>query len=406
MRILSLCADTGIDVLGRKGASIHVREMIAAFARAGHSVELVAPRLQRAGCVEPAAPVDAVVRHVRVPDHGHAVKSDVHQWSQRIGADTSLAKDVRRMVYDQHLVERLDEMYATDPPDLIYARASLLSTAGADLARRTGRPLVVELNTPLADEQQRYRAGGLVDLYVAAERNLLQAAAGVTVVSEALVDHVVGLGVHRERVHVVPNGVDVGRFRPRADRPTADPVLGFVGGLRPWHGVEYLPELLALVQRRHPRARLTIVGDGPLGAEIRRRAEQCGVSDSLTMVGTIDHEQMPEVIAGFDIALAPYPVLPHDFYFSPLKLFEYLACAVPVVASDSGQIGGILGDGVHALLAPAGDVPALADRCVRLLDDPVVARRIGEAGARLVGERYTWDHNAAIVVGLAAGVAR
>lgn len=406
MRILSLCADTGIDVLGRKGASIHVREMIAAFARAGHSVELVAPRLQRAGCVEPAAQVDAVVRHVRVPDDGHAVKSDVQQWTQRMGADTSLAKDVRRIVYDQHLVERLDEMYATDPPDLIYARASLLSTAGADLARRTGRPLVVEINTPLADEQQRYRAGGLSDLYVAAERHLLQAATGVTVVSEALVDHVVGLGVERASVHVVPNGVDVGRFRPRTSGPTADPVLGFVGGLRPWHGVEHLPELLAMVQRRHTRARLVIVGDGPLGGEIRRRAERWGVSDSLTMAGAIDHEQMPDVIASFDIALAPYPVLPHDFYFSPLKLFEYLACAVPVVASDSGQIGDILGDGVHALLAPAGDLAALADRCVLLLDDPVVARRIGEAGARLVRERFTWEHNAATVVGLAAGAAR
>ena len=398
MRILYLCPDTGIDVLGGKGAAIHVREMIAAFARAGHDVELVAPRLTKPGA-PPAADVRATVRRVRVPDEVQTAKQGLDHWCDQFDPGTSLPKDVRRILYDAHLVTWLHDTYDADPPDLIYVRASLLSTAGVALARRTGRPLVVELNAPLAQEQPTSRGGALDHQYAAAERELLGAADSVVVVSEALVDHVVGLGVDPDRVEVLVNGIDPDRFHPApAGRaPSPRPVLGFVGGLRPWHGVERLPEVLALVQRRHPGARLVIAGDGPLRAEIELAAERAGVADAVTLLGAVDHATMPDTVRGFDIALAPYPDLPHDFYFSPLKLYEYLGCGVPVVASAVGQIDRVLTDGVDARLVRPGDVAALAAACVDLLDDPATAARLGAAGAALVHDRFTWDRNAAAV---------
>jgi glycosyltransferase involved in cell wall biosynthesis len=408
MKILYLCPDTGIDVLGHKGASVHVREMCAAFVRAGHQVDLVAPRIVKPG--EEAATTAADVRRVRVPDDVQEVSRRLREWAAPFVDATSLPKDVRRILYDQALVAELDATYGGSPPDLIYVRASLLSTAGVALAERTGRPLVVEVNAPLSVEQERYRAGALGELYRSVEQRLLTAATAVSVVSDALREHVVGLGVDPVRVAVLPNGIDPHRFVPH-QVPAAErarlgipdgPVLGFVGGLRPWHGVEALPRVLAQVQQSHPDASLVIAGDGPLRADIARVAAETGTTDRVVLLGAVDHDDMPSVIASFDVALAPYPVLPHDFWYSPLKVFEYLGCGVPVVASAVGQIAELVADGEHAVLVPPGDVAALATASAALLDDPARARAIGAAGARLVHARWTWDGNAAWALGVTA----
>ena len=79
-------------------------------------------------------------------------------------------------------------------------------------------------------------------------------------------------------------------------------------------------------------------------------------------------ELAAEILHGFDIALAPYPATEHDFYFSPLKLFEYMACGLPVAAARLGQIAEVVRDGETGLLDPAGDVEALTAVCDRLLD--------------------------------------
>ena len=404
MRILYICPDTGIDVLGRKGASVHVREMIAAFDRAGHDVDLVAPRLVKPGAE--AAHVPANVVRVRVPDAVQDAKQRLDDWVARFVPDTSLPKDLRRMLYDAALDRELAARYETDPPDLIYVRASLLSTAGVGLAARTGAPLVVELNAPLADEQERYRAGALADLYRSVEGSLLTAADLVTVVSAPLRAYALGQGVDEGKLRVIPNGVDQRRFKPSLPSPSerariglpAGPLLGFVGGLRPWHGVERLPAVLARVHHQHPDTKLVIVGDGPLRAEIERSAVDHGVSDRTVFLGALDHRDIPTAIAAFDVALAPYPDLPHDFYYSPLKLFEYLACGTPTVASAVGQIAELITSGEHALLTAPGDLDAIAAACSRLLADPVLASRLGRAGTELVHGRFTWDRNAAEVM--------
>jgi glycosyltransferase involved in cell wall biosynthesis len=110
------------------------------------------------------------------------------------------------------------------------------------------------------------------------------------------------------------------------------------------------------------------------------------------------------VIGAFDVALAPYPELPHDFYFSPLKLFEYLGCGVATVASAVGQIAELVQSGVHALLVPAADDAAMADACRQLLDDPAAARSLGARGSAVVHDRYTWDRNAAVATSVGARV--
>ncbi|MBI3848740.1 MAG: glycosyltransferase family 4 protein [Verrucomicrobia bacterium] len=440
MKILYLCPDLGIPVLGRKGASVHVRELCGAFHRAGHRVVLAAQMLNKSPWEKPAV-LDVPIVQVRPsPGAGGAVLA-FKEFNELLGVDNSLPGELRRILYNKELEGELLRRFENDPPDFIYERASLYATAGVSLARTLDVPLILELNAPLAVEQAAYRATGFGELAAQAERWTLSHADAVVVVSSELAKHARSLGVKPGKLHVIPNGVNPELFYPagaerglqaasdttiRKKSELADtsqgvnrsglkpalrgaghgsPVLGFVGGLRPWHGVEILPDLLARLKKRHPGVRLVIAGDGQLRSALEREFARRGLRGNVTITGLLPHEAVPEVIRQFDVALAPYPAHKHDFYFSPLKLFEYMACGVPVVAAKLGQIAEVVRHGTTGLLYPPGNLAALTTNCERLLNDAKLRAKLGSAAAKLVLGRFTWEKNAGRVVALARKLA-
>ena len=165
--------------------------------------------------------------------------------------------------------------------------------------------------------------------------------------------------------------------------------------------MEILPELLKRLHARHGNVRLVIAGDGPLRGELKRGFEKRGLSQNVVFTGLLSHEEMPAVIREFDIALAPYPRADHAFYFSPLKLFEYMACGVPVVAAKLGQIAEIVRHGKTGLLYPPGKLDALTAQCEKLLTNAKLRATLGQAASKLVHRQFTWDKNAGRVVALA-----
>ncbi|HEX6827566.1 MAG TPA: glycosyltransferase family 4 protein [Burkholderiales bacterium] len=412
MKILYLCPDIGIPVLGSKGGAVHVREMVAAFSRAGGRVVVAAPRGRKSPW-EAMASLSGEFLQVPFSPATESSYRALASFIERIGEADSFARDVRRMLYDADLDAALVRSFAKVAPDFIYARSALFSTAPLTVARQVGCPLLVEVNAPIAAEQEAYRGGTLGGLGARAEAALLRGADAVLTVSAALKEHILGFGVDPDRVHVVPNGIDPAVFAPGAADPALrarwkipeGPVLGFVGGLRPWHGVEVLPQLLDRLTPRHPAAALVIVGDGPLRAGLEQALDQLGLRARAVFTGAVHHEEIPGLMRLFDVALAPYPPLEHVFYFSPLKLFEYMACGVPVVASRSGQIGEVIESGATGLLYPPGDFDALAAACDRLLANADERRAMGERAARLIHGKFTWDHNARRAMALARAVA-
>lgn len=408
MKILYLCADLGVPVLSDKGAAIHIRAMVAALRAEGHTVTVVAPHLMKSPWATPAA-MPAPVVETPPGEHTVTTTMQLRAFAADIGASAAFAGLVRRALYNQELSSHLRRRFEHQAPDLIYERASLLTTAGVQFSIEHDIPHVLELNAPLAEEHRRYRDGGdLVGLAQAAEDWVLGHTRAVLAVSSALAAHVVARGTPRERVHVVPNGIDPALFRPGARDTTLrarlglgdGPVVGFVGGLRPWHGADALPELAARLRQRVDGVRIVIVGDGPQRPALERQIASLGVSDAVRLIGGVPHDQVPDVIRQFDLAVAPYPDTPQLFYFSPLKLFEYLACGVPVVAPRLGQIAEVVEDGRHGALYRAGDVDALADACVHALSAPARLARMGREAAALVAERHTWAHNARRVTDL------
>jgi glycosyltransferase involved in cell wall biosynthesis len=408
MKILYLCPDLGVPVLGRKGASVHVRALVAAFGRAGHDVVLAAQVLNKSPWEKPAD-VDAKLLHLRASNHIAEVAAALNALNAMLGAENSLPGELRRILYNQELVDGLNRRFDGDPPAFIYERASLFGTAGVALARELDVPLLLELNAPLAVEQAAYRGTGLGELAAQAERWTLSRADAVLTVSAPLRDHALSLGAEAARVHVFPNAVDPTLFQPgpreasvRARLGLDDgPVLGFVGGLRPWHGVEVLPELVERLAQRHRKLRLLVVGDGQLRPLLEESFVKRRLLERVVFTGNLAHEEVAAVIRQFDVALAPYPKLDHAFYFSPLKIFEYMACGAAVVAANVGQISEIVQDGKTGLLYPPGDVNALVEACHRLLGNSRLRHTLGRAAAKRVHTHYTWDRNASRAVELA-----
>jgi glycosyltransferase involved in cell wall biosynthesis len=355
MRIAYLSTDPGIAYGGAKGAAVHVEELTRALTGAGAEVLLIMSR-----SLTDAAEPDDAGRFIEVLP-GPAAERDRAAW----------------------LEERLREF----GPELLYERFALHSAIGTEVARALAIPHFVELNARLVAEAARYRSLEREEEAERLERLTLSGADLVLVVSTPLAAYARARGAHR--TEVVPNAVDPAPYAPGAQRNGGRPVAIFAGSLRPWHGIEYLARAWALLGQAAPE--LVVVGDGPG----RTLLEDAGAR----VTGYVPHASVPDLLAQADIGLAPYAADAPD-YFSPLKLFEYLAAGLATIASDLPGVREIV-DHESAVLVAPGDADALAAAVAVLASDPTKRRRLGDAGRALVVSRHTWAHRAETILELA-----
>lgn len=398
MNIAYLCCDRGVPVFGTKGAAIHLREMVSALVACGHRVAVLA-----AARGDSASTLSATVAEVEaaslpgMPSHRPAA------------ARSALGRELEARRLSVAAVGRVRALAASARVDLIYERYSLWSTAGIDAAKELGIPCLVEVNAPLVDEQGRYRELVLTSVARAIEGRVFQEADGLLVVSETLRRHALARGADPARTWVVPNAVDTARFTPVG--PTEVPpkaggkfVVGFAGSLKPWHGLEILLDAFRGLLARSPAYHLVVVGDGPLRGWLEGYLQVHGLQEMVTTAGAVPHERVAALLRAMDVAVAPYPPA-EMFYFSPLKLFEYMAAGRPIVASRVGQVREVIEDGVTGLLVEPGDPQDLIDSIERLRANPALRCALG-AQARGAVEGRTWRRNAELVTAIAAGLAR
>jgi glycosyltransferase involved in cell wall biosynthesis len=294
----------------------------------------------------------------------------------------------------------LVRLFKEIPADAVLERYSLSSGPGLEAARDCGLPFVLEVNAPLVEEASLYRKLHDPERWRLRERALLRAADRLVVVSAALKRHAIRQGVAPDRVTVVPNGVDVETFagangdvvRTRYGL-TGTHVIGFLGSLKPWHGVMDLMMAFAILPSD---SRLLIVGDGPERSTIEAEAVRAQLGGRVIITGAVPHDQVPSYLAAMDIAVAPYSAQP-DFYFSPLKVVEYLAAGLPVVVTRQGDLSQLVGDA--GVCVKPGSVEELGDALRQLLTDNEMRRRMA-SGARSRTAKLSWDAAARKVEGV------
>jgi glycosyltransferase involved in cell wall biosynthesis len=385
-RVAYVCADPGVPAFGTKGASIHVQSVCRALLEAGCDVTaLVAKR---------GGPSPAWLSAMRVVDLPRAEACDVG------------ARELALAGRNDDIVHALAD---AGPFDLVYERASLWTVAPMAFAASAGVPSVLEVNAPLVEEQAKYRVLRNERLARRLFASALRTAGVVAAVSSEVAAWAAVTAGRSEHVHVVPNGVDVRRFaRARRHDRQGGFVIGFVGTLKPWHGVDTLVEAFASVASRVPAASLLLVGDGPERERLESTVAALGLRSRVTFTGAVSHDDVPSWLLAMDVAVAPYPAL-DGFYFSPLKVMEYMAAALPVVASAIGQIGSVIDHGRTGVLVPAGDAAALAREIVALFEDETRSESLGRAACAHVSEHCTWASVVSRVLALAreaAGVRR
>jgi len=371
IRIAYISADPGVPIFGRKGCSIHAQEVLRGLVKYGAEVDLFATNL--AG--EPPPGLEDVQVHPLAP----APKGDL------------AAREQLLLAGNRELRDALD---GAGPFDLVYERYSLWSFAGMDYARAANTKGLLEVNAPLIEEQAEHR--GLIDR-AGAERvaaQVFERASALLAVSEEVARYLTNFPAARDKVHVVPNGVNPDRFplnaAPSLPGTPGTFTVGFVGTLKRWHGLEILVEAFSRLHKERSNARLLIVGDGPERANQQAALSSHGLLEATHFAGAVSAGDVPRLLASMDAAVAPYPKLSH-FYFSPLKVYEYMAAGLPVVASRLGQLADLIQHDVNGLLTTPGDAAELAAALERLRTLPDLRTRLGNAARATVLRDHTWD---------------
>ena len=383
LRVAYVCADPGVPVFGAKGSSVHVQEVVRALRRAGAEVTLFATRLGG----EPPADLRGIPVH---PLPALPPGEPVIRERAALAANRALRA----------------ALAARGPFDLVYERYALWSHAGMDYAREADAPGILEVNAPLIEEQARHRA--LVHREAAEQvaARAFAAAHALVAVSPGVAAYLANYPLAAPRVHVIPNGVDPDRFpaalfaRRPASREDSSFTVGFLGTLKPWHGLDVLVDAFARLHARHPDCRLLIVGEGPERERIEAAIKERNIGSAVRLTGAVAPDQVPEELTEMDVGVAPYPELA-DFYFSPLKIYEYMAAALPVVVSRIGDLDQVVQSEVTGLLSPPGDPAALAAALERLRGDAPLRRRLGDAARARVLAEHSWDAVVARILNLA-----
>jgi glycosyltransferase involved in cell wall biosynthesis len=338
------------------GQAVHIRALIAAFRALGHEVREI-----------------ALVERSREAATAGASGGGARSRYGWVARAPRFARELAEYGYGQLARGRLLRAAREFEPRFLYERYAFGNTAGVHVARALKKPLVLEVNSPMVLELEKTRGLSFPALARRIEGRVFRSATLVCAVTGVLRDMLVKLGVERERILLTPNGVDLERYtyaagaRQRARAALGLPseggnelVLGFVGFFRDWHRLDQV--LAAMAAPELQGARLVLVGEGPARAELERVAAGGGLSGRLSFAGARPHHEIPALLPAFDVALVP-AINP---YASPLKLFEYMAASLAVIAPDQPNLREVLTHEREALLVPSGEPAPLRTALVQL----------------------------------------
>ncbi|MDP6373156.1 MAG: glycosyltransferase family 4 protein [Vicinamibacterales bacterium] len=366
MKILYVAADQRVP--GTTGGAVHVAAVADGLAALGHEVHVAASRGN--------GPFPAGTTH------WHAVDPPFRSPRLRLVR----AKWIR--AYARML-----------RPDVIIERYHNFGGEGVLAAAHVGALAVLEVNAPIIDypgSPKRWVDRALLIQPMRRWREWQCRRAGLVVTPLA---DIVPAWIPRERILEIEWGADTSRFRPGAQgeipygRRPGDTVVVFAGAFRAWHGAIHLVRAMAQLRARGRTDIVAVlIGDGPEAGRVRCEA---AALDGVTVVGPVSHDRMPACLAAADMGVAPFDVSAHGplqigFYWSPLKVFEYMASGLPVVAPNVERLNRLVRHGHEGVLYDAGDPAALSEALERLADAENRVD-IGEAARQRAVDEFGWD---------------
>ncbi|WP_322963077.1 TIGR04063 family PEP-CTERM/XrtA system glycosyltransferase [Sphingomonas fuzhouensis] len=387
MRILHIL-DHGLPL--QSGYTFRTRAILKAQAGEGHAVAAVTGPRQGAG--EDGVEMIDGLTFYRTPVSGAAPAQ--RGW---IGEAAGLATQIRA----------IDRAVAAFRPDILHAHSPVLDAlAGLAVVRRRRLPLVYEIrafwedaavgNGTGVEGSARYRATRALESWAC------RRADAIAVICEGLRRDLIARGLPQDKIIVSPNGVDLGLFGTPAPRDPAlaaelgladAEVVGFIGSFYDYEGLDDLIAAMPGLVAARPKARLLLVGGGPMEAALRAQAEASSVAAAIRFVGRVPHQEVERYYGLVDVLAYPRKKMRLTDLVTPLKPLEAMAQGRLVAASDVGGHRELIENGRTGTLFAPDDPAAIADALAGLFADRSGwdARRV--AGRDFVEKERNWASN-------------
>ncbi len=369
MKLLYVASDQRVP--GSTGGSVHVEEVARGLTALGHDVHVMA--------LPGEAPTD-----LKLHPSPMLIEHRLFRWTAQRGVG--------------RLLEELSI-------DAVIERYYNFGGEGVRSAHERALPSLLEVNSPLVE-----RPGSRKDILdqLALFRPMERWRREICEKATALVTplpEIVPETVPREKVHKVNWGANVDKFCPNVERRSLDipedrRVVVFSGSFRPWHGADLLVRAAARVLEGEAgdKAFFLFLGSGPAWQDAKALAERLGVIEKSRFVGAVPYEDMPSYLRNAHIGVAPYQPSRLDqmklgFYWSPLKIFEYMATGLAVVTLDTPPLREIVRPGEEGIVFEEADTESLARALGTLLKDSDLSRKMGGAGRERVVAYFSWQRH-------------
>lgn len=317
--------------------------------------------------------------------------------------------ELSELYYNHYFIKRVMKLIKKQNPSLIYQRYGLNNYAGVCLSKKLHIPLILEYN---GSEVWMSRNWGRNLKYEKTteliEKFNFEMADLIIGNAESMEDELHAMGVDKNKILIVPNGVDENRYSPNIDGNgirkkmgyiDSDIIVTFVGTFGPWHGTDILAKTIDAVCEKNPNVKYLFIGDGIKMNIVRSIVDSSKYKQKVNFLGVVSQLETNQYLAASNILVSPQVPNPDGtpFFGSPTKLFEYMAMGKPIVASNLDQIGRILVHEKTAILTTPGDVNSLSFAILDLAQNPEKCQLLGKNARIECVDKYTWTQHLKII---------
>jgi len=381
-------------VRGTGAEGVHIAGIVNAFRSLGYTVHLLSPTNTDPTKQSPV---------LSTQDSWYTTAPLLHYLADKVPQPVFEAMEI---IYNFFAIPKLFIEISEKEPDFIYERYAFFNFSGALMAHLMKKPLILEVNE--ISGHKRVRGQYLARLAQLVEKYIFQHADLIITVSDFLSDEIRKRIKNPKNIVTIPNGVpqswlfnqpDVheieklkGQYNIRGKK-----VICFVGGLVEWHNFNLLFDVVCSLQADISESVLLIVGDGPLKESLVSQVQKMSLSyNSVLFVGKVAHDKIPLYINLADVAVIPET----NSFRSPIKMFEYMAMAKPVVAPRMPAIQVAIEDGKDGILFKPGDCDSMRAGLYRLLSNPSLAKEIGSSAREKISSMFTWEIHASKILSM------
>ena len=385
MKILYYSPHPHLHIEDQTGYGTHMREMIGAFEELGHQVKFLIAGEQT---MRPQASATSLQK----PSHLKQILKAIIP-----GIIWETVKDLALIRLDRASGEKLAELAANFQPDVIYQRSHYGMVSGVQVAREFGIHHVLEVNSPNVDERIRLSGQSLLAQHARKKDAWTFSHSDHVVVVSTFLAKNLRIDQIAKNWSVTPNAIRKGQelestldvSRESMNIDTSAFLLGFVGSIFPWHGVDLIIDAVQHLQQEGKNVQALIVGDGKIRSELEKKAKVFGLSHCVHFIGAVPHKDTFAYTRICDVLILPKS----HTYGSPVKIFEYALVCKPCIVPNTSPVKEVFRNGEYGqVVDPTPE--ELTEAVKKVIVNPSQARTQAQRWKEEVDRSYTWLSNA------------